>query len=115
MVTGAYSGTLHYAGAAGANAALNKVTYTTSGNAALVSTLGPDRGLLSVSVDGAPAQQFSTYAATQKMAQVIFNTNLPAGTHTVTVTVLGKKDPANSCTTTGCGTRVDVDAFALIK
>lgn len=114
-VAGAYGGSVRFATAPGPRAALNKIAYSISGNASLITTLGPDRGLLSYSVDGGPGMTMSTWASTLKPAQVLLNLDLSAGTHTVTVTVLGQKDPANPCTITGCGTRVDVDAFAVIK
>ena len=113
-VNGAYNGSVHFATAPGARAALNKVTYTITGNAAWVSTLGPTRGLATVQVDNGPVQTIDLYAPTEQPARVVFATgNLsPNVQHTVTVTVLGQPSPKNP--TPAGDTQVDIDAFLII-
>ena len=109
-VTGAYNGSVHFATAPGARAALNKVTYTVSGNAAWVSTLGPDRGKATVQVDNGPVQTIDLYAPTAQPARVVWQTgDLSSNVqHTVTVTVTGTKNAAST------SPRVDIDAFLII-
>jgi hypothetical protein len=109
-LTGAYGGTVHFASASGPNASLNKASFTVTGNVALITTLGPNRGRLQISVDGQNRGPVTDlYAPTQGVARVpVAVDNLPVGTHTVTVTVLGTKAPAST------GTRVDVDGWAVI-
>jgi hypothetical protein len=109
-LAGAYGGNVHFATAPGPNASLNKASFTVTGNVALMSTMGPDRGRLQISVDG---QSFGPvtdlYSPTVGTARVpVAVDNLPAGTHTVTVTVLGTRSPAST------GTRVDIDGWAVI-
>jgi len=108
-VPGAYGGFVHFSTNPGANATLDSLTWTVTGNGAWVSTLGPDRGIATVSVDGGPATVIDLFAPTQQPAQVVWTMgNLAPGTHTVTVTVKGTANPAST------GIRVDVDAFAVI-
>ena len=100
---------MHFATKPGANAVLNSLTWTVNGNGAWVSTLGPDRGIATISVDGGPATVIDLFAPTQQAARVVWTLgNLGPGTHTVTVTVQGTANPAST------GTRVDVDAFVVI-
>ena len=109
-VAGSYGGTVRHSSTAKDKAQLNKITFTTNGNFAWLSTLGPNRGLASVTVDGGPAQTVDLYSPTLKPARVAFAANnLAGGTeHTVTVQVLGTRNPAST------GTRVDVDGFVAI-
>jgi hypothetical protein len=106
----AYGGNVHFATATGPNASLNKATFTVTGNVALISTRGPDRGRLQLSVDGVNrGGPIDLYSATRETARVpVAVDNLPAGTHTVTVTVLGTRNAAST------GTRVDIDGWAMI-
>jgi hypothetical protein len=57
------------------------------------------------------------YSPTVQPAKVVWTRAVPAGTHTVTVTVLGKKSTLNpsACTTGTKCARVDIDASALTK
>src|SRR5439155_866107 len=94
-VPGAYGGFVHFSTKPGANATLTSLTWTVTGNGAWVSTLGPDRGIATVSVDGGPATVIDLFAPTQQAAQVVWTIgNLAPGTHTVTVTVQGTANPA---------------------
>ena len=109
---GAYGGTVRYASTAKDKVALpNKITFTVTGNLAWVSTLGPDRGKASVSIDGGAPVTIDLYSPTKQPAQVVFATNnLKAGVqHSITVQVLGTKNALST------GTRVDLDAIVAIK
>jgi hypothetical protein len=107
-VTGSYGGAVHFATQPGPRANLNKVSFTFTGSATWFSTVGPDRGQASVSVDGGAPFTVDLYSPTVQPARIAAAiTNIASGTHTVTITVLGTKATASS------GTRVDIDGFAL--
>lgn len=109
-VAGAYGGAVRFATQPGPRASLNKVTFRLAGNVAWVSTMGPDRGKATVSLNGGTPVTVDLYAPDQRPAQVVYVlNNLTPATHTVTVTVLGTKNAAST------GTRVDIDAFAAIR
>jgi len=73
-----------------------------------VSTRGPDRGRVTISVDGGAVQTIDLYAPTRQQATIVATqAGLGAGTHTATISVLTTRNAASS------GTRVDVDAFVL--
>jgi hypothetical protein len=116
-VAGAYGGTVKWA-AGSANATIIQTSFTVSGNAAWISTLGPDRGQAQVQVDGGTPQVIDLYSTTVQPARVVWARDaLPVGNHTVTVTVLGKKstlNPAACNTGTKCA-RVDIDGAVIIK
>jgi hypothetical protein len=108
-VPGAYGGSVHFATKPGPTATLNSLTWTVTGNGAWVSTLGPDRGIATVQIDGGTPTVIDLFAPTQQPAQVVWTLGyLSPGTHTVTVTVQGTANAAST------GTRVDVDAFVVI-
>src|SRR3954452_15574566 len=116
-LVGSYGGTVKWA-AGSAQATIVQTSFTVSGNAAWMSTLGPDRGLAQVQVDGGTPQVVDLYSATVQPARVVWaRAALPVGNHTVTVTVLGKKSTLNpgACTTGTKCARVDVDAGVMIK
>jgi len=106
---GAYGNTIHTATAPPAGKP-NTVTFTFTGTeVALLAAVGPDRGQITVSVDGGAAQAIDLFDSTQKPATVVAaSSRLAPGTHTITVNVLTAKNTASS------GTRVDVDGF-LVK
>jgi hypothetical protein len=110
-LAGAYNGGVHAATAQGATALLQNVTYTVSGDAAWVSTLGPNMGIATVQVDNGPAQTIDLYAKTVQPAQVVWQTAglAPGVQHKVTIKVTGTKNAAST------GTEVDVDAFMVIR
>jgi hypothetical protein len=117
-VPGSYGGTVHWTAGSGTANIANKATFTISGNVAWVSTVGPDRGLAQVQVDGKTPQVVDLYQPTQQAAKVVWAVdNIGAGTHTVVITVLGKKSPLNPapCNTGLKCARVDLDMGALIK
>lgn len=72
-----------------------------------ISYLGPNAaGIATVSVDGKAVGQVDTYSSTvQYQAPVYTASNLAPGTHTITITITGKYDPA------GNSAYVVVDAF----
>jgi hypothetical protein len=94
------------------------VSFTVSGNAAWVSTLGPNQGLAQIQVDNGKPEVVDTYAPTVQTGRVVWARDaLAAGTHTVTLTVLGKKSPLNpgACNTGAKCAQVDVDMATLIR
>jgi hypothetical protein len=94
------------------------VTFSISGNAAWVSTLGPDQGLGQVQVDNGKPEVVDLYSPTFQTRRVVWARDaLAAGTHTITLTVLGKKSPVNpgACNTGAKCAQVDVDMATLIK
>jgi hypothetical protein len=87
-------------------------------HAAWVSTLGPDQGLAQVQVDNGKAEVVDLYSPTVQPRRVVWaRDGLAAGTHTVTVTVLGKKSALNpgACNTGAKCAQVDIDASVMIK
>ena len=94
------------------------VTFSVSGNAAWVSTLGPDQGLAQVQVDNGKPEVVDLYSPTVQTRRVVWARDaLAAGTHTITLTVLGKKSTLNpgACNTGAKCAQVDVDMATLIK
>ena len=108
VTAGAFGNTIHEATAPPAGKT-NTVTFTFTGSeVALLAAVGPDRGQVSVSVDGRAAQIVDLYAPAQRQAMVVgAASGLAVGSHTVTVNVLGARNTASS------GTRVDLDAFVV--
>jgi len=116
-VAGSYGGSVKWA-AGSPTATIAQTTFTVSGNAPWVSTLGPDRGQAQVQVDNGAKQVVDLYSPTTQPAQVVWARDaLPAGNHTVTVTVIGKKSSLNpgACNTGTKCARVDIDGAVLIK
>jgi hypothetical protein len=105
---GAYGNTVHEATAPQAGKA-NTVTFTFTGTeVALLAAVGPDRGQVSISVDGGAAQVVDLFAPAQQQASLVGSMpGLTAGTHTVTVNVLGTRNSSST------NTRVDIDAFVV--
>jgi len=105
---GAYGNTIHSATAPQAGKT-NTVTFTFTGTeVALLAGVGPDRGQVSIAVDGRAAQIVDLYAPSAQQAMLVGTVSgLAAGTHTVTVNVLTTRNAASS------GTRVDVDGFVV--
>ena len=109
-VTGSYGGSVQFSSTANARATTSQA-FRIAGNAAWISTKGPDRGRANVSVDGGPPTMVDLYAPTQQKAAVVWVANgLSTGvTHTVTVTVLAASNTASS------GSRVDHDAMVYLR
>jgi hypothetical protein len=117
-VTGSYGGTVRRASGSAQVTLVPAVQYTVSGNAAWVSTLGPDQGLAQVQVDNGKPEVVDLYSATVQPRRVVWARDaMAAGTHTVTVTVLGKKSTLNpgACSTGTKCAQVDLDAGIMIK
>jgi hypothetical protein len=107
-LAGAYGGAVHSSSLAGSTAGLS--TGFSGTGIGLVSTLGPDRGIAQITLDGAVVATVDLYAPTLQAGQVVWSAGgLPAGAHTVKVAVLGTQNAAST------GARVDVDAFAAMK
>src|SRR3954470_14959247 len=117
-VPNAYGGTVRWAAGSAQATIVDRTQFTVSGNAAWVSTLGPDRGQAQVQIDNGKPDVVDLYSPTVQQARVAWAKDaLPPGQHTVTVTVLGKRstlNPAPCNTGTKCA-RVDVDAAVVIK
>jgi hypothetical protein len=117
-VAGSYGGTVKRASGSAQATLVPAVQYTVSGNAAWVSTLGPDQGLAQVQVDGGKQEVVDLYSATVQPRRVVWARDaMAAGTHTVTVTVLGKKSTVNpnACNTGTKCAQVDIDGAMIIK
>jgi hypothetical protein len=118
-VTGAFGGGVRRAAGSGQVTLVPAVTYTVSGSAAWVSTVGPDQGLAQVQVDNGKPEVVDLYSPNAiKGGRVVWaRDGLAAGTHTVTITALGKKSPLNpnACNTGAKCAQVDVDAAVMIK
>jgi hypothetical protein len=117
-VAGSYGGTVKRASGSAQATIVPAVVFTVRGNAAWVSTLGPDQGLAQVQVDNGKPDVVDLYAATVQPRRVVWARDaLSAGTHTVTVTALGKKSTLNPnpCNTGTKCAQVDIDASIMIK
>jgi len=101
---GAAGGHVRSTGAAGRTA-----TFTFSGTAAaFVSTLGPNRGIVDLWLDGSLVATIDLYAPSVSTRAIVWtsgNTALPAGTHTIQLRPTGTQ---NSSAT---NSRIDLDAF----
>lgn len=117
-LSGAYKGSVHYAASAGQVAQFtvrNTDVAQSTGvsqaqSIAWVSTKGPDRGKAQVWLDGTRVATVDLYAPAQQTRQVVWSANVdPSRDHVLAIHVLGTKNPASS------GTRVDADAFVLLR
>lgn len=95
-----YAGTANWTFTTGAQA-----TFRFAGTqVALHAVKDVDQGILSVSVDGGAAQDVDDYAATRNAAGIVWTSpTLANGTHTLTLTDTGRRNPAST------GTNVAVD------
>ena len=105
-LTGAYGGYVRYASASG-----TKSTFTFTGhNVAWVSTRNTNRGKAEVWVDGVKVTTVDLYASSSQLRRVVFAKSWStSGSHTLEVRVLGDKSWSSG------GTRVDVDAFSVLR
>jgi hypothetical protein len=72
----------------------------------LLASTGPNRGIVSVSIDGGAPVDVDMYAPSYAYQQVVFEqAGLSAGAHTLQVVNTGTKNPA------GSGTYADIDAI----
>jgi hypothetical protein len=117
-LAGSYGGTVKRSSTSANATIVPAVQYTVSGNAAWVSSLGPDQGLAQVQVDNGKPEVVDLYSATVQPRRVVWARDaMAAGTHTVTVTVLAKKSTLNPnpCSTGAKCAQVDIDAAVMIK
>ena len=106
-VSSAYGGALKYATGAGSNATFG---FTTGMDVAWVASRGPDRGKAEVWVDGAKVKTVDLYASAAQPRKAVYTQSWDEpGSHTLEVRVLGTKRSSSS------GTRVDVDAFVVLR
>lgn len=105
-LTSAYDGGLSHAADRNDTAEIT----VTGTDFAWIAPRDADRGISQVWVDDTVAKYRSQYFSEPKPRKVMFSQSWDtSGTHTIKMRVLGKKKPASS------GTRVDVDAFAVLR
>jgi len=84
----------------------SSATWMFSGSgAAVVSTLGPNRGVAEIWLDGSKVATVDLYAPSRRAAQLVWSGSFQPGSHRLQVRGTGTKAPAST------GVRVDVDAF----
>jgi hypothetical protein len=107
-LTGALGGRVKYASASGESA---KLTFNGGLNVGWVAPKGADRGIAELWVDGVSTSTRDLYSSTAQPRRMYFTKNSLNATqqHTLEVRLLGTKN-ANSS-----GTRVDVDAFVVLR
>jgi Bacterial Ig-like domain len=108
-LAGSFGGSVQFSSTANATAGPANAQQATS--YAVVSTLGPDRGIAQIKVDGQVAATVDLYAPTQTLSQVVWSINglAPGQTHTIQVVSTNTRNPASS------GTRVDYDAILALR
>ena len=109
VLLGSLLGLVHWSNTAGAFAGPSNPFLGTG--AALVSSVGPERGKALVMLDGVPAALIDLYAPTQRASEVVWSaSNLSAArSHTLKVFALGLHNAASS------GTRVDYDGLLVLR
>jgi hypothetical protein len=107
-LVGAFNGQVHFSSTAGAFA--GPAGPVPASSLALVATVGPDRGLAQVTVDGVVAT-VDLYSPTLQAGQVVWSTGglSTSVNHTVKVTALGTHNTAAT------GSRVDYDALLALR
>jgi hypothetical protein len=111
-LAGAYGGSVRFSTNNRSKVELpNRSQFTVSGAIAWVATMGPDRGRASVSIDKGVPVTVDLYSPVPRQAVVAFAANnLASGRqHSVTVQVLGTRNPAS------VGVRVDMDGFVVLN
>jgi len=103
---GAIGSTLHTVTGQAGKTVTASFTFTGT-EVALVSSIGPDRGQMTIAIDGGKPQIVDLYAPSLQKATVVGSVAAPAGKHTLTISVQGAKNGAST------GTKVDVDAFVV--
>lgn len=76
---------------------------------AWVTTLAPTRGIAEIRLDGVNLATVDLYASRGMNRQIAWAASFAAGAHVLEIYVTGIRNPASS------GTRVDVDAFAVLR
>ncbi len=88
----------------------NTASYAFNGSAVgLISTLGPDRGVAELRLDGVLLDSVDLYAPTLTPAQLVWSSNVASASHVFEVRVTNNGNPSST------GTRVDIDAFVAWK
>ncbi|HNK64223.1 MAG TPA: hypothetical protein PLE14_09200, partial [Anaerolineales bacterium] len=107
VLAGSFGGSVRFA-STNRDKAQYKFTAT---SVSLVGTMGPDRGRISISVDGGAAQIIDLYAPVQQTGRVIFSiSGLTANrSHQIVVQVLGNRNPLST------GNRADIDGFVTMR
>jgi hypothetical protein len=83
---------------------LARLTFTGS-SVALVSTMGPARGIALVRINGGAWESVDLYSAAQGVKRLVWAASVAHGTHTLEVRVTGERNPSAT------SSRVDIDAF----
>jgi hypothetical protein len=81
----------------------------TGSEVAWIAPKGPDGGKAQVYVDGVLVKTVDLYNSSDKPRLAVFAQAVAAGSHTVEVRALGTKNSSST------GTRVDVDAFFVLR
>jgi glucose/arabinose dehydrogenase len=106
VVDSAFGGSLAYGGTVRDTALFTFV----GRDVAWVAPKGTNRGRAEVWVDGVKVKTVDLYASSTQPRKVVFSKEwASAGSHTVEVRVLGTKNASST------GTRVDVDAFVVLR
>jgi hypothetical protein len=101
-----YGGSVRKSAAAGAQQSLAM----TMQDVAIVSTLGPNRGIAQVWLDGSLVATVDLYSPTKQFRRVVWAADFATpGSHTVVLRATGTKRAASS------GKRVDLDAFLVMQ
>lgn len=107
VVAGSFGGSVRFA-----STNRDKAQFKFTGSSiAFVSTLGPNRGRISISIDGGPAQIVDLYAPVQQTGVVVFSVSgLTANkSHQIVVQVLGNRNASST------GNRADIDGFVYMR
>ncbi|NOT03029.1 MAG: choice-of-anchor D domain-containing protein [Anaerolineales bacterium] len=107
VVAGAFGGSVRFA-----STNRDKAQFKFTGSSvSFVSTVGPNRGRISISIDGGAAQTIDLYAPVQQTGKVVFSVSgLAAGrSHQIVVQVLGNRNPLSTAN------RADVDGFITMR
>lgn len=105
-LSSAYGGSVNYA-----ETNVDKAQFSFTGsNVTWIAPKGPDRGKAGVWIDGVRVGTVDLYSSTEKSRLMVFTNGWDtSGSHTLEVRALGTKNASSS------GTRVDVDAFAVLN
>ena len=107
-LSGAYNGSVQQSSTVGAFA--ENSSGLVAARVAFVSTMGPDRGVAQLTLDGTVVGTVDLYAPSVQPAQVVWTSGfLGAVGHTLRVSVTGTKNASST------GTKVDIDAYLGLK
>jgi glucosylceramidase len=108
-LSAALGGSVHESTTAGATAGPANPAPATS--LAWVSTMGPDRGLAQVKVDGQVVGTVDLYAPAQQASQVVWAMNglAPSINHNIQIVAMGTKNAAATAA------KIDYDAIVALR